>query len=309
MISGSQDSQGILYIVPVPIGNLKDITYRAVETLRSVDTIAAEDTRNLRELRRCYEIRTRAISYHDFNEQTRSRQIVRRLLVGESFALVSDAGTPLINDPGFRLVRSCIESKIRIVSLPGACAAVTALAASGLPVNHFRFLGFPPRTSSSRRLFFQDLRQESSTLIFYEAPHRLLATLADLLDQLGDRQIVLARNLTKPGEIYQRASITEALEELTPEEKPRGEITLLVSGATVEEQASASRTTAEDHIHHLLKQDLDTKTILREVLSDYPLNRREVYGMILAARQENRLVDSAEKETFQADNGVTDDTP
>lgn len=270
------------------MGNLRDITYRAVDTLRKVDVIAAEDTRNFRRLQREYEINTRTISYHDFNEQTRSKQIVKRLLAGETVALVSDAGTPLINDPGYRIVKACIEADILIVSLPGACAATTALVASGLPVNHFRFLGFPPRTSARRRAFFNKLRQDTSTLILYEAPHRLLATLDDILIELGDRLVSLARNLTKPDEKYQRGTVSSIREKLALEGKIRGEATLVVSGITTNEQYGDLREPAIEEIRGLLDKGVDSRTILAHVTGRTQLSRREVYRIILNLRAEEQ---------------------
>jgi 16S rRNA (cytidine1402-2'-O)-methyltransferase len=278
---------GTLYLVAVPIGNLRDITYRAVDVLRGVDVIAAEDTRDFRDLQREYGISPRVVSYHDFNEQTRSRQLIERLQAGESVALVSDAGTPLINDPGFRIVSAAIEAGVPVTSVPGASAVLTALTASGLPVAQFLFLGFPPRASGKRRAFFAQHQREPATLVFYEAPHRLIATLTDLLEALGDRRVCLARNLTKPHERYQRGTVSRILKELSEEESVRGEATVVVAGSAgnVPEEVSASVT---DEIAELVQQGLETRAILERIMRDHGLKRREAYELILKARSVSR---------------------
>ena len=275
---------GTLYLVAVPIGNLGDITYRAVETLQSVDLIAAEDTRDFRELQRAYGITTRVISYHDHNEQSRSRELLDRLLAGESVAIVSDAGTPLINDPGFRIVNAAIEAGVPITSLPGPSAITTALAAAGLPTSSFLYLGYPPRTASKRRAFFTTHARQTATLVFYEAPHRLLATVTDLLDTLGDRPACLARNLTKPHERYQRGPLSTLLAELTAEETIRGEATVLVSGATGDEPED--RTGIEETITEMLAEGTDSRTILEHLMTEHGLKRREAYELILRGRDD-----------------------
>jgi 16S rRNA (cytidine1402-2'-O)-methyltransferase len=276
---------GTLHIVALPIGNLRDITYRAVDTLRGVDLIAAEDTRDFRAIQREYDIDTPVVSYHDFNEQTRAPQIVERLLGGASVALVSDAGTPLVNDPGFRVVVAAVEAGAPVTSLPGPCAAVAALPASGLPTTRFLFLGFPPRTGSKRRAFFGTVRHDPATLIFYEAPHRLIATLTDLLDTLGERSICLARNLTKPHERYQRGTIATVLAELREENAAgsvRGEVTVIVAGAS--DDLAPAEATATPDVATLLNEGLDTKTILDRLIREHGLKRRDAYELILQAK-------------------------
>jgi len=270
--------------VAVPIGNIGDITYRAVETLRSVDLIAAEDTRDFRELQRAYAIATRVISYHDHNEQPRSRELLERLLAGESVAVVSDAGTPLINDPGFRIVNAAIEAGVPVTSLPGPSAVTTALAAAGLPTASFLYLGYPPRTSSKRRTFFTSHTRQSATLVFYEAPHRLIATLTDLHATLGDRPACLARNLTKPHERYQRGRLGTLLAELSTEETVRGEATVLVAGATGDEPED--RADVEQTIATMLADGIDSRTILDHVIREHGLKRREAYELILRGRDD-----------------------
>lgn len=267
----------------MPIGHLRDITYRAVDILRGVDVIAAEDTRDFRELQRAYDITTRLVSYHDFNEQSRARQLIERLQDGQSVALVSDAGTPLINDPGFRIVGAAIEAGIPVTSVPGASAVLTALTASGLPVAQFLFLGFPPRTSGKRRAFFATHARNEATLVCYEAPHRLLATLTDLYETLGDRQACLARNLTKPHERFQRGPLSQLLAELTAEGDVRGEATLVVAGSDASTPHEVSASAAGD-IATLVAQGLETRAILELVMREHGLKRREAYELILKAR-------------------------
>jgi 16S rRNA (cytidine1402-2'-O)-methyltransferase len=275
---------GTLYLVAVPIGNIGDITYRAVETLRSVDLIAAEDTRDFREIQRAYDIPTRVISYHDHNEQPRSRELLERLLAGESVAVVSDAGTPLINDPGFRIVNAAIEAGVPITSLPGPSAVTTALAAAGLPTASFLYLGYPPRTSSKRRAFFTTHARQPATLVFYEAPHRLAATVADLLETLGDRPACLARNLTKPHERYQRGSLSTLLAELSAEETVRGETTVVVGGASGDEPED--RSGIEEQIAEMLADGVDSRTILDQIMAEHGIKRREAYELILRVRDD-----------------------
>ncbi len=275
---------GTLYLVAVPIGNIGDITYRAVETLRTVDLIAAEDTRDFRALQRAYQITTRVVSYHDHNEQSRARELLQRLLAGESVAVVSDAGTPLINDPGFRIVNLAIEAGIPVTSLPGPSAVTTALAAAGLPTASFLYLGYPPRTSSKRRTFFAAQIHQPATLVFYEAPHRLIETLTDLLDTLGDRPACLARNLTKPHERFQRGTLSTLLAELSAEETVRGEATVLVGGSSGNEPVD--RTDVEATISAMLADGANSRTILDHLTSEHGLKRREAYALILRHRSD-----------------------
>lgn len=275
---------GTLYLVAVPIGNIGDITYRAVETLRTVGLIAAEDTRDFRELQRAYQITTRVISYHDHNELSRSRELLKLLRAGESVAIVSDAGTPLINDPGFRIVNAAVEAGVPVTSLPGPSAVTTALAAAGLPTASFLYLGYPPRAAGKRRAFFAAQASQPATLVFYEAPHRLLATVTDLLDTLGDRPACLARNLTKPHERYQRGALSQLLAELTAEETVRGEATVLVAGSPDDEPQD--RAAVEHTIAEMLAEGADSRTILDHIINAHGLKRREAYELILRGRED-----------------------
>lgn len=275
---------GTLYLVAVPIGNLRDITFRAVDILRSVDVVAAEDTRDFRRIAREYDIQTPVISYHDFNEAARTEQLVERLLAGQSIAIVSDAGTPLINDPGFRMVSAAIEAGIAVTSIPGPSAVVTALAASGLPVAQFTFLGFPPRTGSKRRAFFAKYDRAPETLVFYEAPHRLIAALIDLRTSLGDRSICLARNLTKPHERFHRGTISQVLDDLAAEDSVRGEATVVVAGRDEPAEPDDVEEGVTDEIAALVEQGIETRAIMQRVMHEYGLKRRDAYDLILWVR-------------------------
>ena len=280
---------GALYLVALPIGNLRDITFRAVDVLRAVDLIAAEDTRDFRVIARAHDIDTRVVSYHDFNEQSRAPELIERLLAGESVALVSDAGTPLVNDPGFRIVAAAVEAGVTITSIPGPSAVTTALAAAGLPVAPFVFLGFPPRTSGKRRAFFSPWLRTPATLVFFEAPHRLTDTLEDLLAAGGDRPACLARNLTKPRERYQRGTLASLLVELRAEGEVRGEATVVVGGAEAGAENAGQREDAAAAAAALLAEGLDSKTVLDRLVREHGLKRRAAYDLILLARGEERV--------------------
>lgn len=271
---------GVLHIVALPIGHPHDISQRALDILRSVDVIAAEDTRDLAPLRRMWNIDARAVSYHDFNERQRAGDLVRRMQSGQSVALVSDAGTPLVSDPGYRLVRAAIDANIPVTSLPGACAAIVALAASGLPPTPCYIAGFPPRTSSQRQTLFRTLAALPATLIFYEAPHRLLESLDDALAALGDRPACLARNLTKRHERYQRGTIASLRDELAAEGDVRGEATLLIGGADAARGIDAFPDAAEQAAAWLADGESLTsvQTRLRET---YGMRRRDAYQLVL----------------------------
>ncbi len=221
-----------LYIVPTPIGNLGDITQRALEVLANVDLIAAEDTRHTGKLLAHFNIQTKTFALHDHNEQQKAQVLVEKLLQGASIALVSDAGTPLISDPGYHLVSQCRHAGVKVVPLPGACAVITALSASGLPSDSFSFEGFLPPKSKGRKDKFLEIAKVERTCIFYESPHRIVDSLQDMLDILGaERQVVLARELTKTFETFQNLPLGELLEWVKSDEnQQRGEMVLLVHG-------------------------------------------------------------------------------
>ena len=269
---------GTLYLVPVPIGHPDDLTIRARQVLGAVAVVAAEDTRHFATLARHHEIGTRAVSYHDHNEDSRSRELIERLRGGEDVALVSDAGTPLVSDPGYRLVRAAIDAGIAVTSLPGASAVTTALAASGLPPHPFRFIGFLPRGAAGRRATFDALRVEAATIVAFEAPHRLLVALRDAAAALGDRRVCLARSLTKPHERYQRGTLTEVIAQLEAEGEVRGECTLLIGGATGRVSAAAD---AEADARLLLDAGAPARAIQELLVARHGLPKRDAYALVL----------------------------
>jgi 16S rRNA (cytidine1402-2'-O)-methyltransferase len=272
---------GILYIVAVPIGNPDDITLRALQALRTVGVVAAEDSRHFATLARQHGIDARAVSYHDHNEESRTRELVARLHAGEDVALVSDAGTPLISDPGYRLVRAAIEAGLEVTSLPGPSAVTTALAASGLPPHPFRFVGFLPRTAAARRSALDAWRADEATLIAFEAPRRLADALRDALAVLGDRPACLARNLTKPHERYQRGTLSSLLAELESEEQVRGECTLLIGGAA---DRAGSEADAEADAALLLGADAPARAVQELLVRRHGLSKRDAYALVLRLR-------------------------
>lgn len=272
---------GTLHLVPVPIGNPADLTLRALETLRSVAVVAAEDSRHFATLARQHGIDTRTVSYHDHNEESRARELVERLRNGDDVALVSDAGTPLVSDPGYRLVRAAIEAGIPVTSLPGPSAVTTALAASGLPPHPFRFMGFLPRAAAARRAAFAAVAGDQATIVLFEAPHRLAAALRDALDVLGDRSACLARNLTKPHERYQRGSLTELVAALVSEGDVRGECTVVLGGAGDARDATAD---AEADARLLLRGGSPARAVQELLVARHGLARREAYALVLRLR-------------------------
>jgi 16S rRNA (cytidine1402-2'-O)-methyltransferase len=284
MTSGDEaPGLGTLYLVPTPIGNFRDITLRAMDVLRSVAVVAAEDTRKARTLLRALDIEASLVSYYDFNEQARSVQLMRVLADGRDVALITDAGTPLVNDPGYRIVAAAIASGAAVRPLPGPSAAITALIGSGLPSQRFQYLGFLPRRSAARRAAAAALADLPATLIFFEAPHRLGETLADLLDVLGDRDAALARNLTKPTEEYLRGPLSQIAAEITRRGETRGEYTLVVAGAD-KADTTASEDLADRMAQALLRHGLhprDVRDIVKEVTG---LPRNLVYERVQLAQ-------------------------
>jgi 16S rRNA (cytidine1402-2'-O)-methyltransferase len=269
---------GILYIVATPIGNLEDITLRAVRILKEVDLIAAEDTRHTKNLLAYYNIATRLTSYYDEVEGEKSVQLVKELERGKNIALVSDAGTPTLSDPGFRLVQAAIGAGAAVVPVPGASALLAVVSASGLPTDRFAFEGFLPAKRRERREKLQALAAETRTLAFYEAPHRIRETLADMLELFGDRAVVVGREVTKVHEEFIRGRLSDALAAVTAKE-PRGEITLVVAGFAGEKRPAENA--LRDEIDALLSQGLRVKEIA-EILGekfDYP--KKDIYRMVL----------------------------
>jgi 16S rRNA (cytidine1402-2'-O)-methyltransferase len=277
---------GTLYLVATPIGNLADITHRALQVLRDVDLIACEDTRHTRKLLQHYGIDTKTISYHEHNEQQRATELIELLRQGSSVAVVSDAGTPAISDPGFRLVRTAIENNVRIVPLPGPSALITSLVAAGLPTNEFFFGGFLPARSGARRARFEEVRSIPGTLIFYEAPHRLAVSLKDAYEILGEREAVVARELTKLHEEFKRGRLSELAQHYSTVEQPRGEIVLLIDRTVLDQPATEHPANAS--IATLVKQfeanGLDHRAALKKAARELGLSRAEAYRRLVAER-------------------------
>jgi 16S rRNA (cytidine1402-2'-O)-methyltransferase len=269
---------GILYIVATPIGNLEDITLRALRVLKEVDVIAAEDTRHTQILLSRHDIHTPLTSYHEHNEKTKAQELVTRLARGQNIALVSDAGTPAISDPGFRLVVQAIRAGVRIIPIPGASALTAVLSASGLPTDRFVFEGFLPAKKRQRRERLQTLRDESRTLIFYEAPHRLKDALGDIHELLGNRQAVLAREVSKIHEEFLRGPVSELVHALGSGDI-RGEVTLIISGAAAPHRVDADRLQAE--IRQLKDRGLRVKEIAEVLGEKFGYPKKEIYRLAL----------------------------
>ena len=274
----SEVTAGTLYLVPTPIGNLADMTRRAAEILADADIVACEDTRHTRILLDHLGLSKKVVSYHEHNKETAGPKLIEALLEGASVAQVSDAGMPVISDPGADLVRLALADNIPVVPLPGPNAALTALIASGLPATQFVFIGFLPRTSARRKELLASVREIPFTLIFYEAPHRLRETLKILLETLGDRRAVTARELTKKFETFSRARLSALLSE-TEETDPRGEYVLLVEGKTEEQEAPPEIDWKEEADN--LAKNLPIKEAARQVAAKRNLSRREVYQYLV----------------------------
>ncbi len=276
---------GTLYLVGTPIGNLEDMTFRAVRTLQMVDVIAAEDTRHTGKLLHHFQIGTPQISYHDHNRHSRTAELLERLQEGKSIALVTDAGMPGISDPGYELVKACAEANILVVPIPGASAAIAALVASGLPCDRFLFEGFLPAKAPARRAHLELLQTESRTLIFYEAPHRLRQTLQAFLLLGADRQIVLARELTKRYEEIWRGTVTAAIAHYSTHE-PQGEFTIVVAGAAVT-QPVLSDATLKTELQNLFKQGFSRSDASRQLAQQTALPRRQIYQLALSMPEQD----------------------
>jgi 16S rRNA (cytidine1402-2'-O)-methyltransferase len=278
---------GILYIVATPIGNLEDITLRALRLLKEVDLIAAEDTRHTQTLLHHYGIKTPLTSYHEHNERQKTPLLVERLVRGDNIALVSDAGTPAISDPGYRLVVDAIRAGVQVVPLPGASALAAVLSAGGLPTDSFVFEGFLPAKKQERKAKLQALRSEARSLIFYEAPHRLRESLPDLLEILGNRELVIAREVTKVHEEFLRGTASELIAQIA-EREIRGEITVLVRGAAEALQVTAEELKSE--IERLAGLGVGVKAIAEILGERHHLAKRDVYQMALDLKsaKENR---------------------
>ncbi len=277
---------GMLYLCATPIGNLGDMTPRVVETLRSVDVIAAEDTRNSIKLLNHFEIKTSMTSYHEYNKVEKADYLIGQMQQGKDVALVTDAGTPAISDPGEGLVRKCQEAGITVTSLPGAAACITALTLSGLPTRRFCFEGFLPADKKEKAQILEELQEESRTIILYEAPHHLARTLGELYETLGDRRMTLCRELTKKFETVLPTTIKEA-QALYESEEPRGEYVLVVEGKSLlqkkeEAQAAWKSMTIEEHMKYYEEGGMDEKTAMKQVAKDRGVPKREIYQYLLS---------------------------
>lgn len=274
---------GTLYVVGTPIGNLEDMTFRAIKILQNVDAIAAEDTRHTGKLRQHFQINTPQISYHEHNQQKRQEELLRRLREGESIALVTDAGMPGISDPGYDLVKACIEAGITVVPIPGVTAVITALVAAGLPTDRFVFEGFLPTQNKERNNRLEILKDERRTIVFYESPHRLIDTLTDLAEAFGEyRQIVLARELTKLYEEFWRGRIKEAISLYQGEKQPKGEYTLVVSGAPEDKKELLSEAEVREELQKLFDRGISKSQASKQLAHLTSMPRRYLYEIALS---------------------------
>ena len=272
---------GTLYLCATPIGNLGDMTPRVIETLQNVDVIAAEDTRNSIKLLNHFDIHTPMTSYHEYNKVDKARQLVGQLLAGQNIALITDAGTPAISDPGEVLVQMCQEHGITVTSLPGPAACITALTLSGLSTRRFCFEGFLPADKKEKAAVLKELETESRTMILYEAPHHLVRTLEELYAAMGQRKITLCRELTKRFETVTPTTLEDALEYYKTEE-PRGEYVLVIEGRSLEEKrkeeiASWENMSIEEHMEYYTSQGMDEKNAMKQVAKDRGVGKREIY--------------------------------
>lgn len=277
--------QGKLYLCATPIGNLEDITLRVLRILKEVDLIAAEDTRNSMKLLNHFEIHTPMTSYHEYNKYEKGRELIKKLRQGKDIALITDAGTPGISDPGEELVKMCNEEGIEVTSLPGASACITALTLSGLSTRRFAFEAFLPADKKERQLILKELTRETRTLIIYEAPHRLRRTLEELYEALGNRRLTICRELTKKYETAFRTDFEQAIHHYGAEE-PRGECVLVIEGKkaqeVLEEQKKAwQELSLEEHMELYEEQGISHKEAMRLVAKDRGVSRREVYQELL----------------------------
>ena len=276
---------GTLYLCATPIGNLGDMTPRVVETLKEADVIAAEDTRNSIKLLNHFDIHTPMTSYHEYNKFEKARSLIAQLQQGKNIALITDAGTPAISDPGEILVKMCHDEGIPVTSLPGPAACITALTLSGMSTRRFCFEGFLPSEKKERAEILEELSGESRTVILYEAPHHLLKTLKDLEEALGDREIALCRELTKKHETIERTTIHKAIEKYENED-PRGEFVIVAEGKSREEKRDEvikqwEKMTIPEHVEHYEKQGIDHKEAMKLAARDRGVGKREIYAALI----------------------------
>lgn len=276
---------GKLYLCATPIGNLEDITYRVVRTLNEVDLIGAEDTRNSIKLLNHFDIKTPMTSYHEFNKYDKAKQLVEMMKEGKNIAIITDAGTPGISDPGEEVVRQCFEAGIQVTSLPGPAACITALTMSGQKTRRFCFEAFLPKDKKEKVAVLEELKNETRTIIIYEAPHRLARTLKELRETLGNRQLTLCRELTKKYEEADKTTIDQAIEKYN-EKEPRGEYVLVIEGKSQEEIQKENKQkwesmTIEEHMEYYISQGNDKKSAMKLVAKDRGVSKRDIYNQLI----------------------------
>lgn len=276
---------GKLYLCATPIGNLEDITYRVVRTLNEVDLIGAEDTRNSIKLLNHFDIKTPMTSYHEFNKYDKAKQLVEMMKEGKNIAIITDAGTPGISDPGEEVVRQCFEAGIQVTSLPGPAACITALTMSGQKTRRFCFEAFLPKDKKEKVAVLEELKNETRTIIIYEAPHRLARTLKELRETLGNRQLTLCRELTKKYEEADKTTIDRAIEKYN-EKEPRGEYVLVIEGKSQEEIQEENKQkwesmTIEEHMEYYISQGNDKKSSMKLVAKDRGVSKRDIYNQLI----------------------------
>lgn len=276
---------GKLYLCATPIGNLEDITYRVVRTLNEVDLIGAEDTRNSIKLLNHFDIKTPMTSYHEFNKYDKAKQLVEMMKEGKNIAIITDAGTPGISDPGEEVVRQCFEAGIQVTSLPGPAACITALTMSGQKTRRFCFEAFLPKDKKEKVAVLEELKNETRTIIIYEAPHRLARTLKELRETLGNRQLTLCRELTKKYEEADKTTIDWAIEKYN-EKEPRGEYVLVIEGKSQEEIQEENKQkwesmTIEEHMEYYISQGNDKKSAMKLVAKDRGVSKRDIYNQLI----------------------------
>lgn len=277
------NKKGMLYVVATPIGNREDITLRALNILREVDLIAAEDTRKSGNLLAHYRIKNRLISFHEHNEKQRTPELIGKLLGGTTIALVSNAGTPSVSDPGFRLIKTAIDNKIAVTPIPGVSAAIAAMSVSGLPTDSFVFIGFAPKRKGKRMKFLSELSAEPRPLIFYESPKRILSLMEEIISCMGDRNAILAREMTKLHEEFIRGTVSHILTTIRARPAVKGECTLLVAGGEASEQIDLESVKTE--IKAALEKDQNSPSeIARTIAKKYSLAKNEIYDLMLKIR-------------------------
>lgn len=272
---------GKLYLVATPIGNLEDITYRAINILKNVDVIAAEDTRHSLKLLNYYEINKPLISYHRHNEDTKKEMLIEKLLNGENIAIITDAGTPGISDPGEEIVKEAIKNEIEVIPIPGACALINALIASGLNTKEFAFYGFLPLNKKNRKNILERLKREDKTIILYEAPHKIIKTLQDILVNIGNVNCVIARELTKIHEEFIRDNISNILEQI---KEPKGEYIILLdlnNNQIEEEKTDISNKSIEEQYEYYKNKGMEKKDIIKQIAKNKNVPKNEIYQMFV----------------------------